>query len=299
MSSGNLTADRRFEYGRMLREIGDPAGAADVIAQALELAPAWPEGHFALAEALAEANRKADAIAAYRAYLGLDPTDSMGAVIRLGLLDPAAVPTALPEAYVRRLFDDYAPRFDDALVERLAYRAPEALRAAVDGLFPGRAYKAMLDLGCGTGLAGAAFRPVTQWREGVDLSERMVTEAKRKAIYDHLAVGDMIAHLANADRRFDLIIAADVLVYLGALDGLFHAARQKIADDGIFAFTVQRTEAADFRLGQEHRYSHSRAYITACAKSAGFTVAALDDGAFRQEKGVDVPGLLAILRPGF
>src|SRR5882757_7520997 len=112
MSSGDLTADRRFEYGRMLREIGDPASAADVIAQALELAPAWPEGHFALAEALAEANRKTDAVAAYRAYLGLDPADSMGASIRLGLLGAADIPTAFPDAYVRRLFDNYAPRFD-------------------------------------------------------------------------------------------------------------------------------------------------------------------------------------------
>jgi predicted TPR repeat methyltransferase len=297
MTSGNLTADRRFEYARMLREIDDPAGAADVIAQALELVPTWPEGHFALAEALAHANRKADAISAYHAYLALDPADSMGAGLRLGLLEPDAVPTAMPEAYVRRLFDEYAPRFDKSLMEGLAYRAPEALRTIIDKLFPHRRFTAMLDLGCGTGLAGAAFRPITTWLEGIDLSERMVAEAQRKEIYDRLAVGDMSAHLTDSTRDFDLIVAADVLVYLGALDDLFAAIRRKITNEGVFAFTVQRADTADFRLGQEHRYSHSRTYIAACAQKTGFAALLLEDGAFRREKGVDVPGLLAVLRP--
>jgi predicted TPR repeat methyltransferase len=297
MSSGNLTADRRFEYGQMLREIGDPAGAADVIAQALELVPTWAEGRFALAEALADANRKDDAIAAYRAYLARDPADSLGAAIRLGLLGATPTPAVMPDAYVRRLFDEYAPRFDKSLVEGLAYRAPDALRSAVDGLAPRRMFAAMLDLGCGTGLAGVAFRPVATRLDGVDLSARMVAEAERKGIYDHLAVGDMIAHLAQAPAPFDLIVAADVLVYLGALDAVFGAVRSKITADGVFAFTVQRAETGDFALGREHRYSHSRAYVAACAARAGFKIAALDDGVFRKEKGLPVPGLLAILQP--
>jgi predicted TPR repeat methyltransferase len=297
MPSGNLTADRRFEYGQMLREVGDPAGAADVIAQALELVPTWAEGRFALAEVLADANRKDDAIAAYRAYLTLDPADSMGASLRLGLLGAVHSPTVMPEAYVRRLFDEYAPRFDKSLVEGLAYRAPEALRTAVDQVTPGRDFGAMLDLGCGTGLAGVAFRPVVARLDGVDLSTRMVAEAERKGVYDHLVVGDMVAHLAQATSLFDLIVAADVLVYLGALNDVFRAVRAKIAADGVFAFTVQRAEAGDFGLGREHRYSHSRAYVSACAARTGFKIAALTDGVFRKEKGMPVPGLLALLQP--
>ena len=249
MSSGNLTADRRFAYGQMLREEGDASGAADVIAQALELVPTWTEGRFALAETLADSGQVDAASAEYRAYLALDPSDSMGASIRLALLGAAAPPAAVPEAYVRRLFDEYAPRFDKSLVDRLAYRAPEALRAAVGAIPRGRKYTSMLDLGCGTGLAGAAFRPMTEWLEGVDLSSRMVGEARRKKIYDHLAVNDMIEHLRAATRRFDLMVAADVLVYLGPLDDIFRAVHARIAVDGVFAFTVQRHEGEISSLG--------------------------------------------------
>jgi predicted TPR repeat methyltransferase len=297
MSSGNLTADRRFAYAQMLRESGDAAAAADVIVQALELAPQWAEGRFALAETLADAGRTQDAVEAYRAYLARDPADSMGAAVRLALLAATPVPAALPGAYVQRLFDDYAPRFDAALTERLGYRAPEALRAAVAAVAPDRTFAAMLDLGCGTGLAGAAFRPMAKWLEGMDLSPRMIAEAERKHVYDQLAAGDMLTHMKTAHRRFDLIIAADVLVYVGALEDGLQAARKIIAPDGLFAFTVQRHDGAGYVLGAEHRYSHSRAYVEASARGAGFAVTRLDDGVFRQEKGVDVPGLLAVLRP--
>src|SRR3954464_4617401 len=100
MSSGNLTADRRFAYAESLRAAGDSAGAAEVIAQALELAPNWAEGHFALAEALAEAGRRDEATEAYREYLALDADDSMGAGARLALLGAQAAPSGLPPAYV-------------------------------------------------------------------------------------------------------------------------------------------------------------------------------------------------------
>jgi predicted TPR repeat methyltransferase len=161
---------------------------------------------------------------------------------------------------------------------------------------PARTFTGMLDLGCGTGLAGVAFRPVALHLSGVDLSPGMIAEARRKAIYDDLVVADMGAYLHTTTRRFDLVVAADVFVYAGALDTLFAAVR-RVMDGGVFAFTVQHREGADFVLGTEHRYSHSRAYIAACAAAAGFTVTRLDDGVFRQEKGVDVPGLLALLQP--
>jgi len=296
MSSGNLTADRRFAYARMLRENGDPAAAAEVIDQALEVAPNWADAYFALGEARAEAGDHAGAAAAYRRYRELVPEDSMGAALRLALLDAAPIPEAAPEAYVTRLFDEYAPRFDAALTERLAYRAPGALRDAITRVAPGRRFARIIDLGCGTGLAGLAFRPLTEWMEGVDLSPRMVAEAARKQIYDHLAVAELRDHLAHADRPFDLVIAADVFGYLGNLAPIFAAVRAALVTGGVFAFTVQEAVSGDYSLGAEHRYSHSRAYIRRCATAAGFEVVMLEPGVFRQEKGVDVPGLLVVLK---
>ena len=295
MSSGNLNADRRFDYARALRSAGDHAGAADLIAQALELAPTWPEGTFAHAEALADAGAPDDAITAYRRYLALDPADSMGAAVKLALL-AAQTPATLPEAYVRRLFDDYAPRFDASLVDKLAYRGPQKLRAAVDALAPGRRFAATLDLGCGTGLSGAAFRDATDWLEGVDLSPGMVEQARRKAIYDALAAGDMSAHLAVATRRFDLVIAADVVVYLGDLAPLMGAINRATMPGALIAFTAQRHDGSGYVLGAEHRYRHSAAYLRDVA--AGFEVLQLSDDVFRQEKGADVPGVLVVLQRG-
>ena len=293
MSSGNLTADRRFDYARSLRAEGDHRAAADVIGQALELAPDWAEARFALAEALAESGDRAGAEAAYRAYLARDSADSMGARLRLALLD-ATTPSALPEAYVRRLFDEYAPRFDAALVERLQYRAPEKLRAALELAAPDRRFARALDLGCGTGLAGAAIRDRADRLEGVDLSTAMVAVAQRKTIYDHLAAGEMVSYVIAAPLPFDLVLAADVLVYVGDLAPLFAAVAARMTAGGLFAFTLQRHDGAGFVLGEEHRYRHSTAYLRDVA--GAFEIVTLTDDVFRREKNVDVPGLLVVLR---
>jgi predicted TPR repeat methyltransferase len=294
MSSGNLTADRRYAYAQSLLAQGDAAGAAEVIGQALELAPDWAEGRFALAEALAEAGKSAEAAAAYRAYLALDPADSRGAAPRLTLLGAAPAPAGLPPAYVTRLFDEYAPRFDATLIERLNYRGPELLKAAVTRVWPGL-FSRVFDLGCGTGLSGAAFRDVTEWLGGADLSPAMVKKAEAKKIYDHLEAGDMSAALLALDEPCELVIAADVFVYVGELTELFAAVRRKLVPGGVFAFTVQRADDGDYSLGREQRYSHSRAYIERCADAADFEIALLEDVVTRQEAGKDVPGLVAVL----
>lgn len=295
MSSGNLTADRRFAMAQTLRAEGDFAAAADVIAQALELAPNWAEGRFALAESLADAGQSAAAVAAYRVYLTLDRDDSMGAAPRLTLLGASPVPAELPPAYVARLFDEYAPRFDSALTERLQYRGPEILKDAVTRVRPGQ-FSRVFDLGCGTGLSGAAFRDVADWLGGVDLSSAMVRQAVGKGIYDHLEAGDMAAALRALNAPCDLILAADVLVYVGDLAALFDSARRQLVPDGLFAFTVQRAADGDYTLGPEQRYSHSRAYVERCAVAAGFKVETIEEVVTRQEAGKGVPGLAVILR---
>ncbi len=292
MSSGNLAADRRFTYAQGLRQEGDPAAAAEVIAQALELTPGWPEGHFALGEALADAGRRDDAIDAYRTYLALDAADSMGAGARLHLLGAAERPRTLSGAYVRRLFDEYADRFDQALVGRLQYRAPQILRAALGE----RTFNRALDLGCGTGLVGEAIRDICTWLGGVDLSPAMTQAAARKAIYDHLETADMLAALKTID-ACDLMVAGDVLVYCGDLAPIFTAVREKVLATGLFAFTLQRNDTEDFVLGPEHRFSHSLAYVVRVAADCGFIVQKIQNAVCRQEKGVDVPGLLAVLSP--
>jgi len=295
MSSGNLTADRRFAYALLLRRDGDTEAAADVLRQTLELVPTWAEGWFALAETLAEGGRKYDAITAFEDYLKLDPADSMGAAVKLALLTETK-PATLPPAYLTRLFDEYAPRFEKALIEKLHYRAPQILRAALDESEPSRTFARVFDLGCGTGLAGVAIRDRAGWLGGVDLSAAMVKGAESKGIYDQLTVGDMLAALERLDEMCDLILAADVLTYVGELAPAFALARKHLKAGGLLAFTVQRHEGDGFKLGAEHRFSHSRSYIEALALQTGLEVLVLKEAVSRQEKGTDVPGLVAVLR---
>ncbi|MDA0998107.1 MAG: methyltransferase domain-containing protein, partial [Proteobacteria bacterium] len=260
-------------------------------------APEWPAAHFALAETLEAVGRAEDARCHFVAYLKFADSDEMGAEIRLALLGAAPVPLVLPEAYVRALFDQYASKFDESLLAGLDYRVPYRLRDAVERIRPSKgAGERILDLGCGTGLAGEAFRARASWLEGVDLSPGMAAEAERKTIYDNLRVAEATADLAGRADTYDLIVAADVLVYIGDLMPIFKTAAQALHPDGLFAFSVQRTDGADYRLGAECRYSHRESYLRRVASEAGLETLEIADAVLRTEKGADVPGLIGVCR---
>jgi len=291
-SSGDPAADRRFEMAQTFIEMRDYEAAADLMRQALALAPRWPEGQFTLAETLMRANHAEAAIAAFQTYLALDPADSMGAHAKLAQLGAASATAELPRAYVERLFDQYAPRFESALVGGLKYSAPQQIRAAIDAHFPARRFAHTLDLGCGTGLMGVAIRDLTAKLSGVDLSASMIGEAKRKNIYDALLQDDVVAVLHDKQNTYDLILAADVFVYLGDLSAVMHAAHTALMPGGVLAFTLQATTETDYRLGADQRFSHSADYVK--KMMAGFRVLSISPGSFRRERNADVPGLLVL-----
>ena len=295
-TSGDLLADRRFRYGRDLAEEGDHAAAAHLFAQALELVPGWAPGWLALGDAKARIGDRAAAAEAYGRAAALDDEGVLGASLALASLAAADPPAAADRAYVRALFDEYAPRFERHLAERLAYRGPALLRAALDRIAPPPArFGRALDLGCGTGLMGAALRDRVDWLGGVDLSPAMVAAARAKGIYDALTAGDMLDALAG--ERLDLAVAADVLVYVGDLGPTFRAVAASLGPGGLFAFTVQSApEGADVIVGPDRRFAHSRAHILARAGEAGLDVTLCEPASTRRDAGRDVPGLLAVLR---
>ena len=295
MTSHDLLAGRRLEFGLMLRERGDRDGAASLFREALALAPAWAEAHFALAEALAEAGDRDGAVRHYGEALANDPGDRLGAILRLALLGAAPQPAGLPAAYVRTLFDQYAGRFDAALLERLAYSGPAQMRAAVAAHLGAGPYR-VLDLGCGTGLTGEAFRDVAAWLEGVDLSPAMVAEAGRKRLYDRLWVADTAALPDGLAAPFDLVTAGDVVTYMGDLTALLAGVFGRLAGGGLFVLTAQAHDGPGFRLGGEQRFSHGRAYLDAAAAEAGFQVLAIDPAICRHEAGRPVDFHIAVLR---
>ncbi len=292
-SSGDLLADRRYAYAKAAVEEGDHAEAAEILHQVLELVPHWAPALFMLGIAEDRLSHRAEAISAFEQSAALDVRDELGAALQLVRLGARPVPVAAGEAYVQRLFDQYAPRFERHLVGTLAYRAPALLLEAVSAFRPGP-FSYVLDLGCGTGLCGTAFRAKAQTLCGVDLSSGMIEEARAKAIYDRLEVGSLEAFLdAEAAAGTDLLLAADVLVYIGALSIVFARAAHALMTGGLFAFTVQAGEAG-FALGPDLRFAHAPAYIETEAARAGLRIITMKSAVTRQDAGHDVPGLVVV-----
>jgi predicted TPR repeat methyltransferase len=302
-TSGDLLADRRYRFGRDLAGRGDFSAAADLFAQAVEAAPRFAPAFFALGEARRRLGDVAAAVAAFREALRIDPQDHCGAALHLARLGERDAGEAMSAAYVRTLFDQYAPTFDAAL-DRLAYRAPLELRQAVERWWGNAGRFApcgeALDIGCGTGLAGAAFRPLASRLVGIDLSPAMVAAARAKAIYDRLETGDLVTLLAAEHARgavYDLVIAADVFVYLPDLTPAAAAVARVLGPGSAFAFTVETHQGGVVELGQALRYRHGKDHVRAAVGAAGLRLVELSPMTTRIEAQNEVPGLLALAIP--
>lgn len=281
---------RRFTDAIDIAEAARRAGVVDACLFGLK-------GH-----ALSSLGRHAEAADAYAEALKLGPDDPY---VRHLVAASGAMSQAdrAPADYVRAVFDGYAERFEAHLIS-LGYRIPGLMRAALlrhQALSEDKRIGPVLDLGCGTGLVGVALHglplgPIT----GVDLSEKMLAAAAAKGIYAELREADMLDALAADTTVWRLILAADVLCYQGALDGLMAAARSRLAPGGVFVFSTETSEAAEaaacgWHLDLVGRYAHAPAYVRRCAEAAGFVVREMTAATQRYEAGVPVPGLLVVL----
>jgi predicted TPR repeat methyltransferase len=295
LASGDLIAERRFGYAKAAAEDGDWSAAAELFEQALERAPNWAAAWFALGEAREKLGDLDAAAQAFRMSLVADPDDAQGARARLALIGRGEALDLLPPAYVARLFDDYAWRFDKHLIKNLGYRAPALIADALSAVAPGRGFASALDLGCGTGLMGAPLRERVGRLAGVDLSAAMIAKARERGLYDRLTVGDAAAMLGREPPgSFDLIVAADALVYIGQLAPLFAAVGLALIADGLFAFSVETCEGDGFKLEPTMRFAHSRSYIEATAREAGLRPLLIQPASTRREAGADAPGLICV-----
>lgn len=296
-SSGDVIADRRADYARMLAEGGDFVAGAELIEQALEIAPGWAAGWFRLGEYREKAALET-AADAYRMALALEPDDVFGARLKLALIGAEEMPDQPPSRYVEGLFDDYADRFDTALVEKLDYSVPGKLADLVARFAP---FRNTIDLGCGTGLFGAEIRDRTQRLEGFDLSANMLAKAEAKSLYDHLGQSDLsLSSEASglfADdlpkHRADLVSAADVLMYLGSLETVFPLVLGLLAPAGLFAFSVEDAgEGEGFVLRDSLRCAHSENFILSLLARHGLDLMDIRKTPIRMDAGKPVNGIL-------
>ncbi|WP_149539418.1 methyltransferase domain-containing protein [Siccirubricoccus phaeus] len=286
--------------GQALCALGDARAAAAPLEQAVRLDPGGAAPWLALAHARRELGEAAAALAAARAALaraGGDAALAGQARFLLAALGEGAAPDRAPAEYVRDLFDQFAPRFEAELTERLAYRTPEALAALVEAVAAPRGV-VVLDLGCGTGLSGTALAPFAARLEGLDLSPRMLAEAGKRGLYAALHAADLVEFLPSRPGAYGLVAAVDVLNYLGDLAPALAGMAQALAPGGLAAFSVEAGAGAPFALGEGMRYRHDPVHVAGLAAAAGFTELARQEAVLRQEKGRPVAGVLFVLRRG-
>ncbi|MGF1502538.1 MAG: class I SAM-dependent DNA methyltransferase [Paracoccaceae bacterium] len=251
------------------------------------------------------AGDRAGAAEAYARALAIDPHDRGGVSVRLAALGAAPDPDGAPPAYVATLFDQTAPDFDEILVERLGYAVPMLLRERLGDLGV-RNLGRVLDLGCGTGLAGLSLADLSGPIIGCDLSEEMVAEAHERGVYADLYVGEAVAFLGAwgeepGEDPFDTVVACDVLPYLGAVERLFAGVARVLAPDGRLAVSSETLPAEgfagrDWRVGPNHRFAHAEGYLRKALTEAGFSIDHLEPITVRHESGRAVPGHLVIAR---
>ncbi len=305
VSSGDLIADRRYNAAIELASRGDFAAAADILAQTVEIVPRFATAWFALGAIRDRLGDRNGAVAAFMQARDTDPADYHGARLQLARLGSGDATPAMTETYVRRLFGQYAQRYDTALTEHLNYRGPAILRSAV-GAAMGAAgrpmhFASVLDLGCGTGLGGAAFRPFADRLIGVDLSPAMIAQATAKGIYDRLTsanIADFLAAETAAAVKYDLVLAADVFVYINDLAPVIAAVARALAPDGLLAFTAETHSGAGVKLLPTLRFAYGEAFLREMIERAGLNLREISEAAIRTEKGIPVRGLVVVACSG-
>lgn len=316
---GGLLA--RLTLIKALLAAGDIAGALEDARETVSLNPHVAVAVLALGEALLAAELLPPAIAELQRAIRLDPDLPRArrllaqAWLAAGEADRAlaeldddngddadliARAHAIKQAqrsdagYVRHLFDQFSTDYDKRMLVDLRYNAPHVLADLFTMVMPGREDLAILDLGCGTGLAGAVFKPVAARLDGIDLSPAMIGKARARGIYDNLAVADLETALAEPQPSYDLILAADTLVYLGDLAAVFAGARRKLSPGGYFLFTVEKAETG-FELGPKRRWRHSETYLRDLAAQSGLSIAGLVAAVPRHEANQPVEGFAVAL----
>lgn len=261
--------------------------------RALRLDPQLVQAKFLLGCAWLEAGEAERALAEFAALDDYEPADVLAEkVVEARRMQAAA---RSDPRYVRHLFDQFSVDYEARMLGPLAYRAPAVLRELAALVVPVQANLEILDLGCGTGLAAAAFADWATATDGVDLSPAMIEKARARGLYRELTVADLESYLEVTSRRYDLIVAADTLVYLGDLARVFAGVRQCLRAGGQFLFTVEKADAQDFERGPKRRWRHSENYLRAAATAAGFEIAGLIAASPRNEANIAVDGLAVAL----
>lgn len=258
-------------------QAGEPQRAAELAEAAISRARADVGLLSVLGQARQRMGQDAAALDSYAAALRLDPENAYlrHLVAALGGIAP---PARANSTYVAEVFDGYARRFEESLFA-LGYRVPGLMLRMIERALPSVAsgeqrLGAVLDLGCGTGLMGATLHDLLGGPlVGVDMSARMVEEARRKGVYTRLECADIESVLAREEGCYDVILLADVLCYFGELAPLMPLLQGRLAKGGLLLLSVEAgADDTTWTLSRNGRYRHGSAYLRQALAAAGLSV---------------------------
>lgn len=286
--------------------LGNPAEAAANFERAVAIDAGFLEAYNNLGIAAQEMGEIDRAVASYRQVLRLQPGNGV-ALHLIAALTGEGVDGA-PSQYVAQVFDRYAESFDAKLTQELHYTIPEQLVALARQCAAATEQWDVLDLGCGTGLVGAAIAPYARKLVGVDLSVNMLAKARERGLYQRTECMDLLAMMRGEDAStYDVVVAADVFIYVGKIDEVVAEAKRLLRPGGLFVFSVEALEAqvaADAAGGnQQHyclnptgRFAHSSRYLASLAEANVFRVLQILEGQGRLEQNLPVPVWLAVFK---
>ena len=185
------------------------------------------------------------------------------------------------QIYVEKLFDNFADNYE-LVLQKLDYGVVRSLRN-----FTGPVEGTLVDLGCGTGLAGLAYQAAGTRLVGVDISEKMLAQARKKGIYKELIKADIVSWLLQKPQA-DAFVAADVFNYIGRLESVIDAAAPiKLA------FSTEDDHSVDTcRLTPSGRFAHNPEYVEKLLQKAGYHRIERQSSVLRTENGQPVKGTL-------
>ena len=288
------------QLARLHTAAGDNLAASRWQCRVFVLPPLEGKSPEMLGKAFYILERYAEAAQAYRQWLQQSPGNPIAQHL-LAACAQHGIPVRAADRYVEAHFDAFAEMFDTNLVESLSYRGPQLIGEGLALVaVPNRQFEAV-DLGCGTGLCGPVLAPFCHRIVGLDLSSKMLEKAAARGQYAELHRTEIGAWLARHPACCDLVVAADTLIYVGALEALMGQVSRALRDGGHFIFTIERALPDDavaegFGLHASGRYRHRQEDVENLLKSNGLLPLHCSPHPLRTEIGEPVAGLLLVAR---
>ena len=272
--------------------------AIELLKHCLNLKEDIAPAHHNIGLAYKEKNMLPEAIEHLERAAELDPSNSLTKfhleTAKAGNTDKSST------EYVKNLYDRAAGVFEDNLLGHLDYKGPEVMWKLLQQHCPDQRFENVIDLGCGTGLMGVKIRDICGTLKGMDLSDSMVEEAKKKKVYDELHVASLTDYLENDGNTYDMITCVDVFIYIKDLEAAFEEISKHLKTGAIFAYSLEKLDDKhddDIWVDPKtHRHKHKQSYVRMLADKYGLEEIVMHEEALRLEHGKPVPSSCVIVR---